>query len=41
MMWARGFLDSSHMGGAFQMLRSNDLLWSRILSTISWASASR
>lgn len=33
MMWARGFLDSSHMGGAFQMLRSNDLLWSRILST--------
>src|SRR3546814_2860731 len=29
MMWARGFLDSSHMGGAFQMLRSNDLIWSR------------
>ncbi|MGQ4143860.1 alpha/beta fold hydrolase, partial [Escherichia coli] len=24
MMWARGFLDSSQMGGAFQMLRSND-----------------
>ena len=33
MMWAQGYLDSSQMGGAFQMLRSNDLIWSRILST--------
>ena len=33
MMWAQGYLDSSQMGGAFQMLRSNDLVWSRILST--------
>lgn len=33
MMWSRGYLDSAQMGGAFQMLRSNDLVWSRILST--------
>lgn len=33
MMWGRGYLDSSQMGGAFQMLRSNDLVWSRILTT--------
>jgi polyhydroxyalkanoate synthase len=29
MMWRRGYLDSMQMGGAFQMLRSNDLVWSR------------
>lgn len=29
MMWQRGYLDSSQMGGAFQMLRSSDLVWSR------------
>lgn len=29
MMWERGFLDSRQMAGAFQMLRSNDLIWSR------------
>jgi polyhydroxyalkanoate synthase subunit PhaC len=29
MMWKRGFLDSRQMAGAFQMLRSNDLIWSR------------
>jgi len=28
-MTARGFLDSSQMAGAFQMLRANDLIWSR------------
>ena len=33
MMWSRGYLDSGQMGGAFQMLRSNDLIWSRILKT--------
>ena len=32
MMWSRGYLDSRQMGGAFQLLRSNDLVWSRILS---------
>jgi polyhydroxyalkanoate synthase len=30
MMWEQGFLDTSQMAGAFQMLRSNDLIWSRI-----------
>lgn len=33
MMWSHGFLDSSQMGGAFQLLRSNDLLWSHVLQT--------
>lgn len=33
MMWSRGFLDSSQMGGAFQLLRSNDLVWSHLLGT--------
>jgi polyhydroxyalkanoate synthase subunit PhaC len=29
MMWERGYLDSKQMAGAFQMMRSNDLIWSR------------
>lgn len=33
MMWSKGYLDSTQMGGAFQMLRSNDLVWSRVLGT--------
>ncbi len=28
-MWEQGFLDTTQMAGAFQMLRSNDLIWSR------------
>jgi polyhydroxyalkanoate synthase len=30
-MWAQGFLESSQMAGAFQMLRANDLIWSRLI----------
>jgi polyhydroxyalkanoate synthase len=29
-MWDRGFLDTTQMAGAFQLLRSNDLIWSRV-----------
>ena len=31
MMWERGVLETSQMAGAFQILRSNDLIWSRIV----------
>jgi polyhydroxyalkanoate synthase subunit PhaC len=31
MMWERGVLGPMQMAGAFQMLRSNDLLWSRMI----------
>ncbi|WP_345773603.1 PHA/PHB synthase family protein [Azospirillum oleiclasticum] len=30
-MWDAGYLDIDQMAGAFQMLRSNDLIWSRIV----------
>ena len=29
-MWEQGYLDSKQMAGAFQMLRSIDLIWSRV-----------
>lgn len=31
MMWDRGLLDTHQMTGAFQLLRSNDLIWSRMV----------
>ena len=30
MMWERGVLDTTQMAGAFQLLRSNDLIWSQV-----------
>lgn len=30
MMWQQGYLDAHQMTGAFQLLRSNDLIWSRL-----------
>ena len=32
-MRAQGYLDSSQMAGAFQFLRSNDLIWSRLVKS--------
>jgi len=29
LMWAQGFLDTKQMAGAFQALRSNDLVWTK------------
>ena len=31
MMWQRGYLAQGQMAGAFQILRSNDLVWSRVV----------
>lgn len=31
MMWNRGYLSADQMAGAFQLLRSNDLIWSRVV----------
>lgn len=30
-MWSQGYLDTTQMAGAFQLLRSNDLIWSRMV----------
>jgi polyhydroxyalkanoate synthase len=30
-MWDQGYLDPKQMSGAFQLLRSNDLIWSRLV----------
>jgi polyhydroxyalkanoate synthase len=32
LMWSQGYLDAKQMAGAFQLLRSNDLIWSRIVN---------
>ena len=31
MMWEQGYLDARQMSGAFQILRSNDLIWSQLV----------
>jgi len=31
MMWKQGYLDSTQMAGTFQLLRSNDLIWSYMI----------
>jgi polyhydroxyalkanoate synthase subunit PhaC len=31
MMWEQGYLDSTQMAGAFQMLQSYELIWSRVV----------
>ena len=31
MMWSQGYLAANQMAGAFQLLQSNDLIWSRIV----------
>jgi polyhydroxyalkanoate synthase len=31
LMWSRGYLDGREMAGAFQLIRSNDLVWSRLV----------
>ncbi len=31
LMWQQGYLDARQMSGAFQLLRSNDLIWSRLV----------
>jgi polyhydroxyalkanoate synthase subunit PhaC len=30
-MWEQGYLDTRQMSGAFQLLRSNDLIWSQVV----------
>lgn len=31
LMWHQGYLDTRQMAGAFQLLRSNDMIWSRMV----------
>ena len=40
-MWDQGYLDTQQMAGVFQLLRSNDLIWSRMVQRISDGPAAR
>ena len=40
-MWDQGFLSTSQMAGAFQLLRSNDLIWSRMVREYLLGTAKR
>jgi polyhydroxyalkanoate synthase subunit PhaC len=31
-MWGQGYLDATQMAGTFQLLRSNDLIWSQVVN---------
>ena len=41
MMWAQGYLDTKQMAGAFQMLRSYDMIWSRLVKEYMMGQRSR
>ena len=41
MMAEQGFLDTRQMSGAFQLLRSNDLIWSMVVNSYLWANGNR
>ena len=34
LMWSQGYLDTKQMAGAFQLLRSQDLIWSRMVQRV-------
>ena len=35
LMWEQGYFDAGQMAGAFQLLRSTDLIWSRLVAATS------
>ena len=41
LMWDQGYLDTRQMAGAFQLLRSNELLWSRLIRNYVFGNAIR
>lgn len=41
MMWDQGYLDTKQMAGAFQLLRSNDLIWSNMVRQYLLGESSR
>ena len=41
MMWMRGYLQAHEMAGTFHILRSNDLIWSRIISNYAMGERER